>query len=329
MNGDRRQWITRVVGGLTAATVIPTRGFQSFADENKSPQANELAFEFTNSQVFRFRVGIGVKAVAGTVKNVLATGPIPIAWPEQQLELISEDKPRGTTVRAQRFPGQATMLVCRFPIIVAGQTATVERTYELKRSHIRLTGDTSQLVKPVRPSRALREFLGGGVGVDISSRRVTQLVKELAGMDETDWQQVRRIYDWVRGHIRYQMGAYRGTTGTLKAEVGDCEDMSALFVSLCRASGVPARTVWVGRHAYAEFYLESANGTAFWVPVQLAGPAWFGEMREVNPILQKGDRFLDAITRRYSHYVPQSVRADGPVKLDNSRIIVKLAGVDS
>ena len=280
------------------------------------------AFSFTKPQVIRFKIRIGVKAVGGTVKNVTATGPVPIEWPEQQVKLISENKPRGVGVREQRFPGQATMLVCRFPVIGSGQTVAVERVYELVRSRILLKGDARQLVKPVRPNRALQGFLGGGVGVDVSSRRITKLATELSADATTDWQRIRRIYDWVRSNIKYQAGAYRGTIETLKKEVGDCEDMSALFVSLCRASGVPARTVWIGSHAYAEFYLETAKGTGLWIPAQLAGPAWFGEMIEVKPILQKGDRFRDAITRRYSHYVPQSVRASGPVRLDNSRTIL-------
>ena len=32
---------------------------------------------------------------------------------------------------------------------------------------------------------------------------------------------------------------------------------------------------------------------------------------ETAPILQKGDRFQDPITRRYGHYVPLSWRATG------------------
>ena len=41
----------------------------------------------------------------------------------------------------------------------------------------------------------------------------------------------------------------------LRDGTGDCEELSSLFIALCRAHGIPARTVWVPDHCYPEFYL--------------------------------------------------------------------------
>ena len=72
---------------------------------------------------------------------------------------------------------------------------------------------------------------------------------------------------------------------------GDCEEMTSLFVALCRNARVPARMVWIPDHCYPEFYLEDADGEGFWFPCQAAGTRQFGRMDEYRPVLQKGDRF--------------------------------------
>jgi hypothetical protein len=62
---------------------------------------------------------------------------------------------------------------------------------------------------------------------------------------------------------------------------------------MCRAEGIPARTVWVEGHCYPEFYLVDAKGNGWWFPCQAAGTRAFGGMPDQLPILQKGDAFRD------------------------------------
>ena len=45
-----------------------------------------------------------------------------------------------------------------------------------------------------------------------------------------------------------------------------------------------------------------------WIPAQVVGPPWFGEITEYRPIFQKGDRFYDPFQKTYVRYVPQTVR---------------------
>ena len=72
----------------------------------------------------------------------------------------------------------------------------------------------------------------------------------------------------------------RGAIAAIKDGTGDCEDMTSLFIALCRASNIPSRTVWVQGHCYPEFYLEDDKGEGHWFPCQAAGS-----------VLQKGDNF--------------------------------------
>ena len=74
-----------------------------------------------------------------------------------------------------------------------------------------------------------------------------------------------------------------------------------------------ARTVWVEGHDYPEFLLIDRQGKSHWIPVQVVGPEWFGEMIEFRPIFQKGDRFFDPFQKQMVRYVPHTLRADGKI----------------
>jgi hypothetical protein len=73
--------------------------------------------------------------------------------------------------------------------------------------------------------------------------------------------------------------------------------MTSLFIAMCRASGIPARTVRVPGHCYPEFYLSDQAGEGHWFPCQAAGTRAFGGMPDPRPILQKGDNVLVADPR--------------------------------
>ncbi len=267
-------------------------------------------FELSNPRTYRFKMSIRVQADRSRIRGVKATGPIPFDWREQKVKLISETKPRGSRTKDRKLGGRGAMMEFTVPTIPAGESAVVERIYEITRYHIRLTVPHDELRVPAKPSRTLRSFLTEAPGVEVKNVRINELAATLVKPDN-DWETARSFYDWVRENVKFQEGKYRGAAATLKRKVGDCEDLSALFISLCRVSKIPARTVWIGQHAYAEFYLEDANRDGYWIPAELTGPRWFGESREYRVILQKGDKFRDPIRRTLSHYIPQSAKAVG------------------
>ena len=83
----------------------------------------------------------------------------------------------------------------------------------------------------------------------------------------------------------------QGALAALKDGTGDCEELTSLFIAICRAANIPARTVWVPGHCYPEFYLVDDKGEGHWFPCQSAGKREFGGISETRPILQKGDSF--------------------------------------
>lgn len=86
----------------------------------------------------------------------------------------------------------------------------------------------------------------------------------------TDEQKVRALYDWLIANAHREPKTRGCGTGDIRAMLetgnlsGKCADLNALFVGLCRASGVPARDVYGVRLApsafpYRELGANSAN----------------------------------------------------------------------
>src|SRR5205814_6505632 len=95
---------------------------------------------------------------------------------------------------------------------------------------------------------------------------------------------------WIPRNIRPQIGSYTSVTAAVDNRRGDCEEMSAVFVALCRSVGIPARLVWVPNHNWAEFYLTDHQGEGHWIPAHTACYSWFGWTGVHELVLQKGDR---------------------------------------
>jgi hypothetical protein len=102
----------------------------------------------------------------------------------------------------------------------------------------------------------------------------------------------------VRENVEYKNGPIKGAAAALRDGTGDCEELTSLFIAICRAAGIPARTVWVEGHCYPEFYLLDKAGEGHWFPCQAAGTRAFGEIPELRPVLQKGDNIRPPYNRR-------------------------------
>ncbi len=78
-------------------------------------------------------------------------------------------------------------------------------------------------------------------------------------------------------------------------------------------------------HNYPEFYLLDRKGVGHWIPAQVVGPAWFGEMSEYRPIFQKGDRFYDPFAKQAVRYSPHTLRVANGAKA-KFKVIFEILG---
>ena len=91
------------------------------------------ALELFDPRTYRLKVIIRIEAPDGAVKNVIATGPIPMDWPEQRVRLISQKISPQCKVSEQILKGQAALIKFQVPQIPKGGSAFVERLYEITR----------------------------------------------------------------------------------------------------------------------------------------------------------------------------------------------------
>ncbi len=266
-------------------------------------------------RTYRLKVVIRIDAPDGTVRNVVATGPIPMDWPEQRVRLISEKLSPQSKCTEQILPGQAALIKFTVPQISQGGSAFVERMYEITRYRTKfaLNGEGLRLPRSV-PAELKDQVAGEPPGIELKNPKMIELADSLRKTSDgtVPWETLKSFWSWTRDNVKFENGDFRGAMYAVDNRCGDCEEMSALFVGLCRLSGIPARTVWVEGHDYPEFYLLDAQGKGHWIPAQVVGPPWFGEITEYRPIFQKGDRFYDPLQKGYVRYVPHTVKgADG------------------
>lgn len=96
----------------------------------------------------------------------------------------------------------------------------------------------------------------------------------------------KALFIWLKEHVQYQTHSAEGVQPareTLQKGTGDCDDLSFLYLSLCRAVGIPARfirgylitstgnsTAMAVAHAWAEIFVGGSLGRDGWIPVECA-----------------------------------------------------------
>jgi len=246
-----------------------------------------------DARVQKYRVGIEVSADGGPCRGIYATLPVPAEWPEQKVQIVAEDvSPDVRSLRYRTLPGGVKQMVVEIPDLPAGETARAVVTLSLERTSIMPPTDTASLIPPAKPDRELRASLGPSPYIETRHPKIVKLAKAV-GEDLEGWRKVEALYDAVREKVEYRNGELKGAARALADGWGDCEELTCLFIAVCRVEGIPARTVWVEGHCYPEFYLVDGTGAGHWFPCQAAGARAFGGMPDQLPILQKGDSFRD------------------------------------
>jgi transglutaminase-like putative cysteine protease len=95
------------------------------------------------------------------------------------------------------------------------------------------------------------------------------------------------LFSWLKRNIQYQTHpdetAVRPAAVTLQTKHGDCDDLSFLYISLCRALGIPARfirgylltenangAVTATAHAWVEVFVGGSDSHNGWIPIECA-----------------------------------------------------------
>lgn len=271
--------------------------------------SQELTYQ--SQPMTHWRIGL-VLTTPVTCTNVLATFPIPTDWPEQAVTLRKQNiPPEVSRWQVRELGGGTKQVVVQMARVSAGSTVEFTIEVDIQRSRILPPDETDSLVIPKKLSRDLKLYTGNSPFIDASHRSIREAAKEVAEMEaDNAWRRVELAYDYVRDKVEYVEGDLKNASQALRDGNGDCEEMTSLFVAICRNLDVPARVVWIPDHCYPEFYLEDAEGNGMWYPCQAAGTRQFGRMDETRPVLQKGDRFKVPEKKTPVRYVSEFFRCD-------------------
>jgi hypothetical protein len=262
----------------------------------------------------RWEFGVIIRSVGGPSVGLFGTFPVPADWPEQQVKVVGEQVSPNVRRTSYREADGLKQLLFDVPQLPAGETATCLLTLEVTKSTQVAPTETAGFVIPKNPPLAVRKLLGPSPFIESTNMKIKSLAKELATGKETAWQQVEAFCDGVRERVKFEQEnreLFVGATGALRDGKADKEDLTSLFVALCRAHKVPARMVWVLDFCYAEFYLEDAAGKGFWFPCRLHGEKEFGAMSDTRPILQKGDNFKVPEKKEPQRFVSEFLTGKG------------------
>lgn len=295
-------------GGVLLAIGLSASAWGQFKGADaKGPELGEAQTQY-------WQAGAVITARSGPCQGMVATAPVPIDWPEQQTRIVEEDFCPQARVSYRMVEGTVKQMVVQLPFLAPGAECRAVVTVEVTRQAQLRPENTDVFVLPEkrRLPRDVRRYLGPSPEIESASSRI-ESVAEQFDMDEgKPWDQIEAIYDWVREKVTHKQRHEGGALAALEKGSGDHEDLTSLFIAVCRASGVPARTVWIPQHCYPEFYLEDDEGEGHWFPCQAAGTRAFGEMPDHRPILEKGDNFRSPTNRRErKRYLPETLQGRG------------------
>jgi len=156
--------------------------------------------------------------------------------------------------------------------------------YKIKRYEISKDLQAKEGATEATGTEDMSKYLKASQKVTLSPK-VRNLAKEVTSGKSTDLEKARAIYDYVFDNVSYNKdlpGWGKGDTERVCIiGSGNCTDFHSLFISLARASGIPAKFVIgfplseasegpvVGYHCWAEFYDKDLG----WIPVDIS-EAW-------------------------------------------------------
>lgn len=260
-----------------------------------------------------YDVSVGIELEGtGSAGEIMATTAAPPAFPEQKIDEQTIEKV-GCTAQIRRLGEGAGQLFLAAAEISQGQVIRAVARFRMTLFKQFFNYQAEQFPARQRvPAEIRQSYLQDSPGIQVRSRQVRLLAKELtSGTPKHPFDKARAFAEWVPQHIKPQMGAYTSVTAALDDRRGDCEEMSAVFVALCRAVGIPARLVWIPNHNWAEFYLIDHSGQGHWIPAHTACYPWFGYNGAHELVLQKGDRLMVPERRKQVRLLADWMRFSG------------------
>ncbi len=261
----------------------------------------------------QWRCGVQVRAFGGPCAGIFGTIAVPTDWPEQSVKVTREEiTPNVRKVDFRTVDQGVRQLILGIPQLANGETAKAIIILEVERHALLPPPDTSIFVLPIKPPVAVKKHLGISPLIESTQLKIKNAAEEMVAGKTTAWETVEALYDGVRERVKWQNDSEKGALAALEDGQADKEDLTGLFVALCRAQKIPARLVWIPDSLYAEFYLEDEEANGYWIPCYVASEKKeFGFVSTHAPILQKGDNIKVPEKKESQRFVAEFLTGKG------------------
>ncbi len=258
---------------------------------------------------------VSVKGVtAGSEAHVWVPFPL-----EDQYQKVLDFRIKGSTKFQLNFDSEFGN-----PILYGSLTPDGDFGLEMQYTILKRTPATDFAAKPRVgdfPDELLSRYLVPERHVLVNDE-TKAIAEKVTGREPDPVSKARRLYDYVVEYMAYDASkqSWLGSTQhALTCQVGNCNDIHSLFISLCRSLRTPARMVMgvaleasqdpncdvCGYHCWSEFFAPGLG----WVPVDASCACKYGKHElfgglEINHIAfsrgrdillsppQKGERLL-------------------------------------
>lgn len=226
-----------------------------FLDEviRRQKEAGILKMRFRVRETFRVKEGM-----ERPDKPLLIHLPLPLEYAQVKEVKLCETSEEPLFVADKEYP-QRTISFRRK--MGAGDSVWVEFTYEIHASYVEVDAEKALFTQP-------KFYLNEQLPHIRFSPYIRSLVEEIVGEEKNPLLKARKIYDYITTHLMYSfVRSYFAITDipgfAASSWKGDCGVQALLFITLCRAAGIPAR--WqaglyttpteAGCHDWAQFYV--------------------------------------------------------------------------
>ena len=259
-------WLSGVYcAELISGSKVISKCFFTFESSQNAPIITR-----TLNPKWRLNYGVIVQNLTDKpIGNLQAFVALPINIPPQQNVTDLQLKPASLKISTDIEGNHWTRL--EVPIIQPKEKVMMHYSSIIENKPL-IIARKYVSIKTINPydKKFLKKYLDPEPHIESDHPKIVEMASKISDGDII--QKVKKFVKLVQKTLTYEVqpGEY-GAAYAVETKKGDCTEFSALFVALCRAAGIPARTNagfaltnnWE-RHAIAEFLIGGR-----WMPVDL------------------------------------------------------------
>jgi len=196
-----------------------------------------------NSQRYRLNEKVVVSNLPSSIQKLDIWIPTPLEDPQQRVEILTLKADFDFALMHDVEHGNPMLHAVLYPQIDTDITLGLE--YVVERRSYPKDWLNSQISSNNKNKGLWYSYLRPERYVEVNQKTRSIALDVIAG-EKDPVEQLRKLYEHVVGYMNYDahQQSWKGSTEhALVCQVGNCNDIHSLFISLCRSINIPSRMV--------------------------------------------------------------------------------------